>query len=50
MDAPAEKSASAKSHPSKMENNKRPIGLKSARKLAAALNPDSHRFLVDETR
>jgi DNA-binding Xre family transcriptional regulator len=42
----AEKSGIAKSHLSEMENNKRPIGLKTAKKLAEALNCDFHRFLV----
>lgn len=50
MDELAEKSGIAKSHLSEMENNKRTIGLKSAKKLAAALNCDFHRFLVDEAR
>jgi DNA-binding XRE family transcriptional regulator len=50
LDELAEKSGIAKSHLSEMENNKRPIGLKSARKLAAALNCDFHRFLVAEPR
>jgi len=40
------KSGIAKSHLSEMENNKRPIGLKTARKLAAALDCDFHRFLL----
>lgn len=42
----AKKSGIAKSHLSEMENNKRPIGLKTAKKLAEALNCDFHRFLV----
>ena len=46
LDELAEKSGIAKSHLSEMENNKRPIGLKSAKKLAEALNCDFHRFLV----
>lgn len=36
----------AKSHLSEMENNKRPIGIKTAKKLAEALKCDFHRFLV----
>lgn len=36
----------AKSHLSEMENNKRPIGVKTAKKLAKALGCDFHRFLV----
>jgi hypothetical protein len=47
LDELAEKSGIAKSHLSEMENNKRPIGVKSAKKLATALNCDFHRFLVD---
>lgn len=42
----SEKSGIAKSHLSEMENNKRPIGLKTAKKLAEALKCDFHRFLV----
>jgi DNA-binding XRE family transcriptional regulator len=37
----------AKSHLSEMENNKRPIGLKTAKKLAESLKCDYHRFLLD---
>jgi DNA-binding Xre family transcriptional regulator len=40
------KSGIAKSHLSEMENNKRPIGLKTAKKLAEALNCNFHRFIV----
>jgi hypothetical protein len=50
LDELAEKSGSAKSQLSEMENNKRPIGLKSARKLAAARNHNFHRVLVDQAR
>ena len=46
LDELAEKSGIAKSHLSEMENNKRPIGLKTAKKLAEALKCDFHRFLV----
>lgn len=46
LEALAEKSGIAKSHLSEMENNKRPIGLITAKKLAAALGCDFHRFLV----
>ncbi len=46
LDGLAEKSGIAKSHLSEMENNKRTIGLKTAKKLAEALNCDFHRFLV----
>ena len=42
----AAKSGIAKSHLSEMENNKRPIGLKTSRELAAALDCDFHRFLL----
>lgn len=42
----SEKSGIAKAHLSEMENNKRPIGLKTAKKLAEALKCDFHRFLV----
>jgi DNA-binding XRE family transcriptional regulator len=42
----AEKSGIAKSHLSEMENNKRPIGLKTAKKLAQALGCDFRRFLL----
>ena len=38
LDELAEKSGIAKSHLSEMENNKRPVGLKTAKKLAEALN------------
>ncbi|GAB1482993.1 hypothetical protein MASR2M78_18090 [Treponema sp.] len=41
----SERSGIAKSHLSEMENNKRPIGLKTAKKLATALNSDYHRFV-----
>jgi DNA-binding Xre family transcriptional regulator len=41
-----ELSGIAKSHLSEMENNKRPIGLKTAKKLAVALKCDYRRFLV----
>jgi hypothetical protein len=47
LDELAEKSSIAKSHLSEMENNKRPIGLKSAKKLADALKYDFHRFLFE---
>ena len=47
LDELAEKSGIAKSHLSEMENNKRPIGLRTAKKLAEALHCDFHRFLVD---
>jgi len=46
LDELAEKSGIAKSHLSEMENNKRPIGLRTAKKLALALKCDFHRFLV----
>ena len=46
LDELAEKSGIAKSHLSEMENNKRPIGLKTAKKLAEVLDCDFHRFLV----
>ena len=46
LEALAEKSGIAKSHLSEMENNKSPIGLITAKKLAAALGCDFHRFLV----
>jgi len=46
LDELAEKSGIAKSHLSEMENDKRTIGLKTAKKLAEALNCDFHRFLV----
>jgi len=46
LDELAGKSGIAKSHLSEMENNKRPIGLKTAKKLAEALTCDFHRFLV----
>ena len=46
LDELSEKSGIAKSHLSEMENNKRPIGMKTAKKLADALNCDFHRFLV----
>ena len=47
LDELAGKSGIAKSHLSEMENNKRPIGLKTAKMLATALNCDFHRFLVE---
>ena len=46
LDELSEKSDIAKSHLSEMENNKRPIGIRTAKKLANALNCDFHRFLV----
>lgn len=46
LDELSERSGIAKSHLSEMENNKRPIGLKTAKKLAEALNCDFHRFLI----
>jgi DNA-binding XRE family transcriptional regulator len=46
LDELSGKAAIAKSHLSEMENNKRPIGIKTAKKLATALNCDFHRFLV----
>jgi DNA-binding Xre family transcriptional regulator len=46
LDELSERSGIAKSHLSEMENNKRPIGLKTAKKLAEALSCDFHRFLV----
>lgn len=47
LDELAEKSGIAKSHLSEMENNKRPIGVKTAKKLAEALKCDFHRFIVE---
>lgn len=47
LDELAEKSGIAKPHLSEMENNKRVIGLKTAKKLALALNCDFHRFLIE---
>lgn len=47
LDELSEKSGIAKSHLSEMENNKRAIGLKTAKKLSEALNCDFHRFLID---
>ena len=46
LDELSKKSGIAKSHLSEMENNKRPIGLKTAKKLAEALNCDFHRFII----
>lgn len=46
LDELSERSGIAKSHLSEMENNKRSIGLKSAKKLAKALDCDFHRFLI----
>ncbi len=46
LDELAGKCGIAKSHLSEMEHNKRPIGLKSAKKLAVALDCDFHRFLL----
>ena len=42
----SEVSGIAKSHLSEMENNKRSIGVISAKKLATALKCDFHRFLL----
>jgi len=46
LDELSQRSGIAKSHLSEMENNKRPIGLKTAKKLAEALGCDFHRFLI----
>jgi DNA-binding Xre family transcriptional regulator len=46
LDELSKKSGIAKSHLSEMENNKRPIGLKTAKKLTEALNCDFHRFII----
>jgi hypothetical protein len=46
LDALSELSGIAKSHLSEMENNKRPIGVKTAKILAQALGCDFHRFLL----
>lgn len=46
LDELSELSGIAKSHLSEMENNKRPIGIKTAKMLAQALGSDFHRFII----
>jgi len=47
LDALSELCGIAKSHLSEMENNKRPIGIKTAKMLAKALGCDFRRFIVE---
>ncbi len=46
LDDLSKKCGIAKSHLSEMENDKRPIGVKTAKMLAEALHCDFHRFIV----